>query len=210
MTFLRNPAPPRLPDPESDYSPRFIAALLRTLRLYFEQLNHVVSTVLGTNGGAYIQAPFGTFASTVDQTVVSTTTAYPVSFGATLYSSGVTLQSPTQMLFEFAGVYRVAVLLQFTNSDTVIRQASVWMRVNGVDVVDSHGEYSIVNSHGGTNGALSIDIARFLSLQAGDYVEIMWCAEATSVQLDAIPAGGTPARPASPSALAKVFFVSHY
>ena len=35
MAFLRNPPPPRLPDPEVDYSARWQNALLQVLRLYF-------------------------------------------------------------------------------------------------------------------------------------------------------------------------------
>lgn len=207
--FLRGPVPPRLPDPENDYSPRFVAALLQTLRLYFSQLSNAVTTLLGANGAAYLQAPFGNFASSVDQTIASTTTAYPIALNQTTLNSGVTLSAGTRMNIEIGGVYRVSTVVQFSNSDTSIRQASVWFRVNGVDVADSRGEYSVHNSRGGIAGTLAIEQARLLSLQAGDYVELMWCAEATTVKLSAIPAGTGPTRPASPSALAKVTHISN-
>lgn len=206
--FLRPPPTPRLPDPENAYNIRFMAALLQTLRLYFTQVSNALSAVLGNNGGVYLQSPYGNFAALSDQTISSPTTAYLIPFATTLLSSGVAVVSGTRITPTFSGIYRMSVVAQFANSDTAIRQASIWFRVNGVDVANSRGEYSVHNSHGGTDGTLAIEQARLLSLTAGDYVEIVWCAEATTVRLAALPAATGPVRPASPAALAKITHVS--
>lgn len=209
MPFLRNPVPPRLPDPENDYNPRFMAALLQTLRLFFEQLTSAVNNVLGVNGGAYVQSPFGVFSSAVSQTIASATTAYPVTFGATDLSSGVALSALSRLTVDSAGVYRVALLAQLANPDASLRQASIWLRVNGVDVAASRSEYSINGNHGSFDGYLAIEFSRTISLQAKDYVELVWSAETTTVRLGAIAAGTSPTRPTSPSALATVTYASH-
>ena len=68
------------------------------------------------------------------------------------------------------------------------------MRLNGVDVTDSCRIVSI-NGNGTYNPIL---ISESVSMDAGDYIEIVFAATATSVSLEAVPA--TAFAPSAPAA----------
>jgi hypothetical protein len=79
--------------------------------------------------------------------------------------------------------------------------ASVWIRKNGTDVTDSNSYFSVPPSITGFDGKL-VGVCNYtLKFVAGDYIQIMWQAENTSVSLETIPAGTTPTTPQSPSAI---------
>jgi hypothetical protein len=49
----------------------------------------------------------------------------------------------------------------------------------------------------------------FVEMVAGDYIEVVGCVTSTDVSLEAFPAGTSPTRPATPSAIATMTFVSN-
>jgi hypothetical protein len=105
--------------------------------------------------------------------------------------------------FAYAGVYSLTFSIQFTNSDTQIHDANVWLRKNNAgssgDVPDTDSKFSVINSHGGVHGNVIGTVNFVLSLAANDYIELIWSTTSTQVLLESLPAGTSPVSPRIPS-----------
>jgi hypothetical protein len=154
------------------------------------------------------KVPYGAFQDTTDQAAASTTAAYAISYNTTDYSNGVTLSNSSRLNVSNPGVYNIQFSIQFANDDTQIQDVDVWFRKNGTDVAGSNSKFSVPNSHGGTDGHLIAALNYFIELAAGDYMEIMWHTTSTLVTIEQIPAQTTPTRPATPSVIATMTYVS--
>lgn len=152
--------------------------------------------------------PYGAFQDSTDQTAASTTAAYAVKFNTTDFSNGITVASDSRLTVKSYGIYNLQFSLQFANTDTQIQDINIWFAKNGTNITGSNSRFSIPNSHGGTNGHLIAALNYWVELAANDYVEIKWQTSSTSVTLEQIPAQTTPDRPATPSAIATMNFVS--
>lgn len=206
---LQNPVPPRLPDPQPQYDRGYFNSVLNVLRLYFNRLSNAIAALLGPLGGANIQNAYAEYVSTADQTVASTTVAYPVTFDIpAVRTSGVNLSAGSRLEVEVAGVFLFSFSAQVANSDSQAHTAAFWLRVNGVDVANSRSRHSIPSSHGGNPGQLAAAMSFYVELAALDYVQVMWFADNTQVYLDYIAPAVSPTRPAAPAATICVEFVS--
>jgi hypothetical protein len=181
---------------------------LNVLRLFFTKLTNGLSTLMGRNGGSYINTPYGAFQSLVDQTIASANTAYAMTLDTTDYSNGVTLSNSSRMNVKNTGVYNFQWSGQFVNNDSQLHDVSVWIRKNGTDVVGSTGFISIPNSHGGVNGHSIVGWNYFLELAANDYIELWWSATSTTVSLQFLPTQTSPTRPSTASLITTMNFVS--
>ena len=161
------------------------------------------------SAAAYVSGlPFGSFYDVNDQTVASTTTAYAITLSNTDFSENVFLSNSSRINVRAAGKYNVQFSVQFANTDTQIHDADIWMRKNGSDLTNSNSQFSIPNSHGGTDGHLIAALNLFVDLAANDYVELMWSAASTQVKLEYIGAQSSPTRPATPSAIVTIQHIS--
>jgi hypothetical protein len=88
---------------------------------------------------------------------------------------------------------------QLVNVNTSIHDATIWLRLNGVNVPYSGGMISVPNKHGGINGAIIATWNYVLTLASSDYLQLYWMAESTDISMDTLPAGTTPTTPVSPS-----------
>lgn len=209
---LNVPRSPRMPSPDHEYSPHMIDKLENVLRLYFNDLDNTFRNLLGSHGAQFLNAPYGAFSDLTDQTAASTTAAYAVTYNTTDLSNGVTVPgaNPSRLTVAHSGVYNIQFSLQFTNSDSVIQEADVWFRKNGTtDIANSNSTFSIPEHHGSTDGHLIAALNFFVELATDDYVELMWHVTHTGVSIQHIPAGTSPTRPATPSAIVTVAFVSN-
>lgn len=154
------------------------------------------------------KVPYGAFQDTTDQAAASTTAAYAVTYNTTDYSNGVTLSNSSRLNVSNPGVYNIQFSIQFQNTDTQIQDVDVWFRKNGTDVAGSNSRFSVPNSHGGTPGHLIAALNFFIELAAGDYIEIMWATTSTLVTIEHIPTQTTPTRPATPSVIVTMTYVS--
>jgi hypothetical protein len=152
--------------------------------------------------------PYGAFQDSTDQTAASTTAAYAVTLNTTDYSHGISVVSNSRITAKSYGIYNVQFSIQFANSDTQIHDIDLWFRKNGTDVANSNSQFSVPNSHGGTDGHLIAALNFWIELNANDYVELMWRAANTNVKIEQIPAQTSPTRPATPSVIVTVNFVS--
>ena len=208
MTVLQHPASPNLPLAPGQYDSRYQEQLNNVLRLYFNRLNSNLLALFGPVGGQYLSNPFGAWSSDSDQTAVSTTTAYAVTFDVADVIDSVYLVGNSKMTVTYSGVYNLQFSIQFANTDTQIHDVDVWAAINGTNLANSNSRFSVPNSHGGVDGHLIAALNLFLPLNAGDYVELYWCTNDVGVKIEYIPAASSPTRPATPSVIATMSFVS--
>ena len=152
--------------------------------------------------------PYGAFQDSTDQTIASTTTAYPVTFNTTDFSNGVSVASSSRLTVKSYGIYNVQFSLQFVNTDSQIHDVDIWFRKNGTNIDNSNSRFSVPNSHGGIDGHLIAALNFWVELNANDYVEIVWSGTNTSLSIQQLPTQTSPTRPATPSAIVTVNFVS--
>ncbi len=142
---------------------------------------------------------YGTFSSTADQTLAATNTATPVTYTTTEISNGVTLGSPaSRIVVADSGFYHIAVSAQLTSTSGSAKNVFFWLAKNGTAVPDTTRALTKRESNAYSTLATTYD----LSLQASDYVQIMWAADSTAVTLDAVAASGFA--PSAPSIITVV------
>ena len=162
-----------------------------------------------SNSGIGSPGYFGSFFDLGgNQTAANTTTAYVMRINTTVESNGISLASNgsylSRMTVANGGVYTFVPSIQFVNSDNQIHDVQVWFRKNGTDIADSNSQWSVPNNHGSINGNLIAALAFTVTLNAGDYVEMVWAVTNTSIFINAYPAGTTPTTPAVPGVIVSV------
>jgi hypothetical protein len=207
---LQTPAPPDLPSPGAVYDERLTAQSHRGLLTYFRKLTNILSTVLGPRGGKYLNLPYGAFQDGTDQTAANTTTAYAITFDTTDYANGITLSNTSRLNVSQGGVYNVQFSVQFKNTTNDTQDVEVWFRKNGTDIANSGSRFGLVprKSSGDPShmiGALNY----FVDLAESDYLQLMWRPSDVGVSIEHFAAGTSPTRPAIPSVIATVSFVSN-
>lgn len=147
------------------------------------------------------QKYYGQFSRTTNLAAVAADTAYAIALTDIEIEDGVTLEgSPTTRLkVPESGLYQFNVRYQFTSSNSSSKVVRTWFRRNGTtDYPDSTALNSLDN-----NGAyIASTVSDFFSLQANDYLELMWAVSDTALTLVAAPA--TAYAPASASVLVSV------
>lgn len=205
---LDRPAPPNLPLAPDAYGMRYQDQLNNVHRIYYTRLNDVVNKLLTFSGGRYIGFPFGSFYDTQDQTAANNTTAYALKLRTTAVSSDISIVSDSRITFAQYGVYNIQFSVQFANADSQIQTVDVWFRKNGTDIADSNSRFSITSKQGSVNGHLIAALNFFADVDPTDYIEIMWCTSNILVTVEQLASGASPTRPATPSVIATVAFVS--
>ena len=208
MNNLQNPSPPNLPLAPREYESRYHEANNNALRLYFNRLSGNLQSLFGPDGGRFLSNPFGAWSSDSDQVAVSTTAAYAITYDVTDVTDSVYLSNASRLNVTYSGVYNLQFSIQFNNTDTQIHDVDVWAAVNGTNVPNSNSVFSIPNSHGGVDGHLIAALNLFLPMQAGDYVELYWHTSDVAVTIEHLAAASSPTRPATPSVIATMSFVS--
>jgi hypothetical protein len=168
----------------------------------------VVIVVPTAQTSASQEFPYGSFSSSDDQAIASTTTAYAMTYNTTDFSDGVTLSNNSRLVAGFSGIYNLQFSAQLNNVNVQIQDASIWFRKNGTDIANSNSDFSVPNSHGGADGRLIAALNIYVDLQKDQYVEIMWSATSTDVSLQHIATRSSPTRPATPSVIATMHYVS--
>jgi hemoglobin-like flavoprotein len=143
--------------------------------------------------------PYGTFYDTTTQTAAAINTAYGLTFNSTNLSNGVYVGSPTSRIYVAQnGVYNMQFSAQLDNTSGGNHLIFIWLRINGVNVANSAGQVRLK----GTDDELVTSWNYVEQLNAGDYFELMWSVDNTSVQILA-QAAAAPV-PAIPSIILTV------
>ena len=207
---ITTPAPPNLGTPVNFYDERFFGQSFGGLNVYFAKLTGVLSALFGPRGGKWINNPYGAFQDSTDQTAANTTTAYAITFDTTDFSNGVTLSNSSRLNVSQAGIYNVQFSVQFKNTTNDGQDVDIWFRKNGTDIANSNSRFHLSQrKSSGDPSHLIAAMNFFVSLAASDYVQIMWRPTDVGVSLEHFAAGTSPTRPAVPSAIATLSFVSN-
>ena len=207
---LETPAPPDLPSPGQTYDERLTAQTYRGLLVYFRKLTNILATVLGPRGGKYLNLPYGAFQDSTDQTAANTTTAYAITFDTTDYSNGITLSNSSRLNVSQAGIYNVQFSIQFKNTTNDSQDSDVWFRKNGTDIAKSNSRFGLApRKSAGDPSHIIAALNYFVDLAENDYLQLMWRPSDVGVSIEQHPAGTSPTRPAIPSVIATVSFVSN-
>jgi hypothetical protein len=207
-TRIINPAPPNLPLGTEQYDRRYQDQYSNVLRLYFNQLKNALSELFGNAGGKFISFPYGAFSSYTSQsTTVNTATLLALS--NTDFSNAVTLQTGSKITVENAGVYNFQFSVQVQNLDNAPQDVYIWLRQNGVDIVGSTGVVGLLARKNPADPSHDIKGWNyFLSMNAGDYIQIYWSTTNADVTIPTYAASGTPTKPSTASVVATLSFVS--
>jgi hypothetical protein len=207
---IENPTPPTLGYPTEEYERRHFNENNGSLNIYFKKLSTVLGSLFGPRGGRFMNNPYGAFQDSTDQVAANTTTAYAVTFNTTDFSNGVTIASGSRITVADAGIWNLQFSIQFTNTTNSSQDVDVWFRVNGSNVANSNSRFGFAprKSVGDPYHTIAA-MNYFVSLNATNYVEIMWRPTDTGVSIEQYAAGTSPTRPAVPSAIVTMSFVSN-
>jgi len=207
---ITTPAQPNIGNPGEVYDRLFFSQTFSSIGNYATRITNALAALFGPRGGKYINAPYGSFQDGTDQVAANTTTAYAITFDTTDFSNGVTLSNSSRLNVSQSGIYNVQFSIQFTNTTNSSQDVDVWFRKNGTNIDKSNSRFGFAPRKGAGDPFHTIAaINYFVSLNANDYVEIMWRPTDVGVSIEQYPAGTSPTRPAVPSAIVTLSFVSN-
>jgi hypothetical protein len=207
---LETPSIPSLGYPPEVYERRNFNENNGALNNFFRKLTTILGALFGPRGGKFMNNPHGAFQDSTDQVAANTTTAYAVTFNTTDFSNGVTIASSSRITVADAGIWNLQFSIQFTNTTNSSQDVDVWFRVNGTNVANSNSRFGFAPRKGASDPYHTIAAMNyFVSLNATDYVEIMWRPTDVGVTIEQYAAGTSPTRPAVPSAIVTMSFVSN-
>jgi len=207
---ITTPAQPNLGNPGEVYDRLFFSQTFSNIGNYATRVTNALGALFGPRGGKYLNAPYGAFQDSTDQVAANTTTAYAVTFDTTDFSNGVTLSNSSRLNVSQSGIYNIQFSIQFTNTTNASQDVDVWFRKNGTNADKSNSRFGFAPRKGVGDPFHTISaINYYLSLNANDYVEIMWRPTDVGVTIEQYPAGTSPTRPSVPSAIVTLSFVSN-
>ena len=137
---------------------------------------------------------YGQFMKTTDQVAPNTNFGHTMTFTDTLISNGVTIGTPnTQIVVAESGLFQFDASIQFTSGNSSTKDARVWWRINGTNVANS----TRIVSNRISNGYTPIQMTQTFSLQANDYVELIFAVTDTGLYPHSAPSNAySPDAPA--------------
>lgn len=216
-TRLKPAKAPRLPAAPKEYSPRGLDNENNILRQYFNEVDNNVGAMLGPDGGRFFSSPYGSF---YDTTTHSTTanTATVLTINTQDIASQVSIVAGSKITVVYPGVYNMQFSVQAENSTADDQEIDIWIRQfnrdgtayfspNG-DLPGSTGAISVVKKHGAAPGATISGWNYFLTMQGGDYIQMMWSVTNAGITLAYRGAQTGPVRPGTSSVVLTMTFVS--
>ena len=227
----------RLPNASpSGYDPAQFNQLVRSLEQVILQLNNTYTPVTSENtagaatwmamgsgaGGGFaggirgfqnsngIILPEAMMISDQDQSNTSITAENLLTF-APAFSNGITVESGSRIKVPCAGQYLVTFTLQVTNRSNTAAEFEVWAKDTGVNYALSNTRFDVparksasIWSHvvPAITGIFTVDDP------TNDYLQIAWWSDNLNVFIQNYAAGTSPTRPAIPSVILTINFVS--
>lgn len=210
MTALKI-QPPALPHATTVYNHPYQDQLNNIHRLFYNRLTNTVNAVVGVDGAVNLQAPYAMLISDQDQANAGITSENLVTYNVPALQQAVEVRSGSQIWFQYPGQYLVTFSLMFTNRGNDSQIIEVWAK-------DGAANYPLSNTR--------LDIAARKSMSVwshavatitgiftvdnpdNDYLAIAWWSDGADVFLEHYAAGTNPTRPAIPSVILTVNFVS--
>jgi hypothetical protein len=227
----------RLPNAtQSGYDPQQFNQLVRSLEQIVLQLNTTYTPVTSENtagaatwmamgsgaGGGFaggirgfqnsngIILPQAMMISDQDQTNASITAENLLTF-APAFSNGITVESGSRIRVPCAGQYLVTFTLQVTNRSNTAGEFEVWAKDTGVNYPLSNTRFDIPARKSASIWSHVVPaITGIFTVNdpTNDYLEIAWWSDNLNVFIQHYAAGTSPTRPAIPSVILTINFVS--
>jgi hypothetical protein len=214
---LQQVAPPALPQPGVQYSRAYHDQLNNVLRLYFNRLQSLMGQLQASTFSAGLALPHISASSSVNQYATASNTPTIIAFNTLETNEGFVLNPSGTATCQNAAVYRIAYGLQMANTANAVHSATVWLRINGVDVPLSGVKFTLPARK---NPSQPFELLSFseivFTVAAGDEVALWWAVDQAATAggglglfLKAEPVQTTPyPHPAVPSAIGSITFVS--
>ena len=227
----------RLPNAtQTGYDPQQFDQLVRSLEQIILQLNTTYTPVTSENtagaatwmamgsgaGGGFaggirgfqnsngILLPQAMMISDQDQTNASITAENLLTF-APAFSNGITVESGSRIRVPCAGQYMVTFTLQVTNRSNTAGEFEVWAKDTGVNYPLSNTRFDVPVRKSASIWAHVVPaITGIFTVDdpINDYLEIAWWSDNIDIYLEHYAAGTSPTRPAIPSVILTINFVS--
>jgi hypothetical protein len=165
---------------------------------------------VGSTGPAGpLSGSYGSFSdSSATQTVAAGAQA-AVALGTQEIVNGVTRELTSHIKFANAGIYNFEFSLQFVSNNTSIHDVQFWIKKNGTDIARTNSYVAVTSKHGSVSGKTFSACNFFISVAAGDYVQLYWTSPVADVYLASLPATvGPPTIPVAPCAVVTVVQVA--
>lgn len=227
----------RLPNAATQgYSAEQFNQLVRSLEQVIFQLNNTYTPVTSENtaaastwsanrgaGGGFaggirgfqlsngISLPNAMLMSDADQTNASVTGENLLTYTSAPVSNGITYTSNSRIKVPCAGQYLVTFTLQVTNRGNTAAEFEVWAKDTGTNFALSNTRFDIPGRKSATIWSHVVPaITGIFTVEdpTNDYLEIAWWSDSLNVYLENYGTGTSPARPAIPSVILTINFVS--
>jgi hypothetical protein len=156
---------------------------------------------------ANLGMPYGMFSHSSSLTVASATTAYKVAFNTDVYKHHITHSTSvnnSQITIDEAGAYLITVSAITDDTAADGSHLELWLAVNNTNVANSN---TIVQLPTKTNEAI-LAVSFIYTFTAGQYFELVYRGDVTTVRFVATAAASSPTRPACPSIICTVNKIS--
>ena len=167
---------------------------------------------IGPTGPGGALASYGSFISTVDQTLAVNTAGAMILNSAAVEASGVSMTQNgggqyTRMTFANAGTYNIQFSAQLHNNGGggAGTNVQIWLAYNGSYVSETNTTVSVNNS-----APFAVPAWNFiLTVTAGSYIELYWQTDNSSIKLEHFAAtGGLPAIPSVIATAQQVMYLT--
>lgn len=131
--------------------------------------------------GSLAEVPNGSWQSLSDQFATVAGNEYIVSFNSTDFERGCRLVSTNRIYVDNSGLFNVQYAVQFYNSGGGGggAHAHVWFKKNGSNIAETGTRQSVT-----TNSEYQVSSRDFfLTLAAGDYIQLAWSTNHTNISL---------------------------
>lgn len=140
-----------------------------------------------TTGNIIYTPRYGSFYSNATQTNPVANTAMAMTFNNTGSANGVSVVSNSRLTVAKAGVYNIQFSAQCTKTDAGTDYIEIWLSKNGTSVPWTNTRLRLVGSN-----VYELAAWNFVeSLNAGEYVQLMWGSADLNAQIVAIPSANT-------------------
>lgn len=228
----------RLPNAAtSGYSAEQFNQLVRSLEQVILQLNSTYTPITSDNiagastwmaagsgaGGGFagglrgfqlsngMLQPHAMLLSNLDQDLTSTTTEELLTYDVIGVSNGIRVVDNSKIYVPCSGQYLVTFTLQVSNRSNATQEFEVWAKDTGVNYPASRTRFDIAARKDSSTWAHVVPaITGIFTVNdpSTNYLQIAWWASSTDVFLEHYAADATPTRPAIPSVILTINFIS--
>jgi hypothetical protein len=162
--------------------------------------NTTVGNLVIPSGNIIYTPRYGSFYSNVTQTNPVANTAMAMTFNNSYSANGVSITSSSRLTVAKTGIYNIQFSAQCTKTDAGTDYLEIWLSKNGTSVPWTNTRIKLAGSN-----AYEVASWNFVeTLNAGEYVQLMWGSSDLNAQIVAIPLANTTMGVAVPSVIATV------